>query len=103
MRIVYLNPIGRIGGSERVLLDVIAGVTATGAGHTAQLILLEDGPLRTAAEAAGATVRVLPAPAQFRTLGDSGGASKLGLALRMLLALPATRAYARELGQGIDR
>jgi glycosyltransferase involved in cell wall biosynthesis len=94
VRVVFLNPAGVIGGAERVLLAAVRGVREH-LGTVPSVVLLADGPLREAAERAGATVDVLPLPPALAGVGDTqlrGG--KLGTLLRLMRtgatsALPA--------------
>ncbi len=71
MRIVYLNPIGDIGGAERSLL---AWMRATrSAFPQAELILIApaEGSLGTAAREIGVHVEIAPWPERVAGLGDS--------------------------------
>src|SRR4051794_21018126 len=78
MRILFLNPIGRIGGGERVLLDVLAELRAQRPDIERRLVLLEDGPLAAAARELGVNVSVLQAGAALASIGDSGVRSARG-------------------------
>ena len=71
MRVTYLNPVGTIGGAERVLLAALRALPAAIPGYAPTLILLADGPLRAAAESAGARVVVVELPAALAGLGDT--------------------------------
>jgi glycosyltransferase involved in cell wall biosynthesis len=98
LRLLFLNPIGNIGGAERVLLMAIAGVKRDFPSASIQLIMLADGPLRTAAREAGAEVEVVPLSPGLGGIGDShlrGG--RAALALRSLVLLPALRSFIRRL------
>src|SRR4051812_14524539 len=114
MRILFLNPIGRIGGGERMLLDVLAELRAQRPDIERRLVLLEDGPLAAAARELAVHVSVLPTGASLASIGDSGlrstrgGAGKLGrvaslaaLAARGMLAAPALWRVVRELRREI--
>ena len=70
MRIVFLSPVGAIGGAERVLLDSIASLHAAVPAADLHLITGSDGPLVQAARAASATVTVLPMPPALGDMGD---------------------------------
>jgi glycosyltransferase involved in cell wall biosynthesis len=70
MRIVFLSPVGAIGGAERVLLDVIASLHAAIPAADIHLITGSDGPLIQAARAASATVTLLPMPPAVGDMGD---------------------------------
>ena len=62
MRILFLSPIGQIGGAERVLLDLIAGIRVAEPAHELHVLMMDDGPLAEAARSLGAQVGVLVAP-----------------------------------------
>lgn len=111
MRVVYLNPVGEVGGAELSLLDLMASVAGAIPGIERHLIVAGEGPLIGKAEAIGVTVHVLPLPDRLAALGDSGlrGRGRLGRAGMLLarvlpLALMAReyagrlRALLRELG-----
>lgn len=67
----YLNPVGTIGGAERVLLAGLRALPAALPGYAPTVLLLADGPLRAAAEALGARVVVVELPAALAGLGDT--------------------------------
>src|SRR5581483_647082 len=107
MRICFVNPVGQVGGAERVLLDAIASIRAAEPEHEIHLILMDDGPLKSAAEALGAKVLVLPAPRSIRELGDSAARGRSTLARirlvgSMLRVAPQMRSYARTLRLAIQ-
>lgn len=78
MRIVFLNPVGAIGGAERVLLDALASLRQADPAVTAHVIAGTDGPLLKQVEDLGATATLLPMPAALAGAGDSAliGAAK---------------------------
>lgn len=89
MRVLFLNPIGNVGGAERVLLTAVAGVRREWPDAQVRVITLSAGPLIDAVRALGAEADVVPLPAQLGAMGDSdlkGG--KLALLWRTLAALP---------------
>ncbi len=71
MRIVYLNPVGAMGGGERSLLDLIASVRAAEAQVEMSLIVCTDGPLIDAARSLGVRVQLVPMPTVLAQAGDS--------------------------------
>jgi glycosyltransferase involved in cell wall biosynthesis len=71
VRVVILNPAGVIGGGERVLLATVRAVRDHLPAAEPTVVLLADGPLRAAAELAGARVEVLPLPPALAGLGDT--------------------------------
>jgi glycosyltransferase involved in cell wall biosynthesis len=89
MRIAYLSASGRIGGAERVLLDLLASLRAAEPGWEAHVVVAGDGPLADEARALGAAVHLLPFPAALERTGDAGTGSGLALFLRLLAAGPA--------------
>jgi glycosyltransferase involved in cell wall biosynthesis len=103
MRIVYLNPVGALGGAERSLLDMMASVRQAMPGADLSLIVATAGPLIEEAEKIGARVRLLPMPANLVKVGDSGWRSGISpkSKLRVLGSLPsaglATWGYLRKL------
>ena len=70
MRILFLNPTGRIGGAETALLEAIAGLFEADPASCLSVIAGTDGPLVARARALGAEVRVLPFPPALVRLGE---------------------------------
>jgi glycosyltransferase involved in cell wall biosynthesis len=109
VRILYLNPIGGIGGAERVLLTAVAGVRRTEPSATIRVLTFTDGPLLPPVRDLGAEVEVVPMPAALRGLGDSqlrsakrwGG--RLGLLGRATLVVPVGCGYAARLRKAVSR
>lgn len=104
MRIVFLSPVGVIGGAERVLLTLVQALRLTEAEFDFHALVPEEGPLSADLRQADVTVHVLPLPERLRSLGDSG--STLGstgrqspLWLRLLGACPDGLRYVRRLRQ----
>jgi len=102
MQIVYFNPIGEIGGAERVLLLLLAESVRSDDTLQRRLLLGSDGPLRIEAEKLGIATEVLPLPSIVLKFGDSqlsagqaaGGTFRtVRLLLRSLLGLPGALAY----------
>jgi glycosyltransferase involved in cell wall biosynthesis len=71
MRITYVNPVGVVGGAEKVLLTILRTGFQQIPNYAPSLLLFADGPLRTEAEKLGVAVSVVPLPAEFMALGDS--------------------------------
>ena len=71
MRVVYLNPRGRMGGAEGVLLDILGGIKSTEPEWKLDLIVSEPGPLEDKANALEVATILLPFPASLARLGDS--------------------------------
>lgn len=101
MKIVYLNPIGRLGGAESLLLDLLASLRAARSEWRLELIVPEPGILASRASALGVAVHIVPMPAALGRLGDAaarGGSSKLELLWRLILVSPKTLLYRHRLG-----
>jgi len=107
LRILFLNPVGFLGGAERVLLDVMASLrSALPAGSSMRLICLAEGPLIGEARSLGIEADVLPLPARITNLGESGlGGGKFskaaGLAAALAIGSPAALQYARRFRQTV--
>jgi glycosyltransferase involved in cell wall biosynthesis len=103
LRIVYLNPVGVIGGAERCLLAILGSLRETRPNADRHLIAATDGPLLSEARDLGVNVHLLPMPDAMAELGDFGfqGRGRLGTALalarRSLPAGLATRRYLKQL------
>src|SRR4051812_37501010 len=106
MRILFLSPIGHIGGAERVLLDLIEEIKVQSNNIEVCLLLLADGPLASAAREVGANVMLVPAPEATTGLGDSaatnGGSGRFEVFLRALLASPGVLRLAARLRNAIE-
>lgn len=92
MRIVYLNPVGALGGAERSLLDMIASVREADPTVSLHLLVCADGPLIEHAESLGVDVTLLPMPPSLAELGDSRLKDFCRLRLIQELAVRGTRA-----------
>lgn len=74
--LLFLDPSGALGGAERVLLDLLAGLREIAPALRCAVLCFEDGPLLDEARALGARAYVLPLPPVAASLGDwSLGAS----------------------------
>jgi glycosyltransferase involved in cell wall biosynthesis len=71
MRVLFLSPVGVIGGAERVLLTAVAGLKRTDPDLAIRVIAPADGPLLPALSTAGAEVEIVPMPSILTRLGDS--------------------------------
>jgi glycosyltransferase involved in cell wall biosynthesis len=65
--VVVLATLGRLGGAERSLVELLAHVDDT---LRFTVLLPEDGPLEAAVRATGAACRVVPWPGRIRRLGE---------------------------------
>jgi len=109
MRILFLNPTGRIGGAENSLLDVIASLRRAAPEWSLGLVVGSDGPLIGRAREFGVDVRALPYPTALAVLGDSAASGSSQLLHKaahfgaLLQAAPSTVRYARLLRSEIAR
>jgi glycosyltransferase involved in cell wall biosynthesis len=71
MRIVFLAPVGKIGGAERCLLDVLASLRSAEPDWPIHLIAGGDGPLLSAAAGLGVATTALTFPAALARIGDA--------------------------------
>lgn len=100
MRIVYLNPSGRLGGAETSLRELLASVRTAEPAWELWLVLGEDGPLANIARELGVQVVVMPFPPALARLGDTGRASAM---LGLLGTTVATARYASALSRWLRR
>jgi glycosyltransferase involved in cell wall biosynthesis len=109
LRIVYLNPVGVLGGAERSLLDVMASLRKAAPAARLHLITATDGPLLEVAGNLGVDATVLPMPGALVAMGDSawtgrsGLRSVLGLAHRGAVGAWTAWRYAQQVRAAIDR
>ena len=96
MRIVYLNPCGKLGGAETSLREILASMRAAEPGWDLWLILGEDGPLADIARDLGVQVVVKPFPPSLARLGDSGLEEH---SWALLKTVTDTAKYIRSLGR----
>ncbi|WP_413171773.1 glycosyltransferase family 4 protein [Anabaena azotica] len=89
MKIVFVNPVGAIGGAERALLTIMAALLNTKPDMQIYLIAGTDGSLIGQAEKLGVEVKVLKLPEEFNQLGDSAlrGNSKVAAGMKLLFQL----------------
>ncbi len=71
MKVLFLNPIGTLGGAEQCLLDLIASLRRASPELQMEVVALEDGPLLSEASALGASTDVFHLPQPLTTLGES--------------------------------
>lgn len=71
MRILYVNPVGEIGGAERVLLTIFETLKQIQPTIELHLLLFSNGPLADKSAALGVQVQVLPLPERLNHSGDS--------------------------------
>jgi glycosyltransferase involved in cell wall biosynthesis len=71
MRILFLSPVGVVGGAERVLLTAVAGIRRVEPSAVVRVITPVDGPLLAAISEIGAETEIVPMPSILSRLGDS--------------------------------
>jgi glycosyltransferase involved in cell wall biosynthesis len=71
VKVLFLNPIGELGGAERSLLDLIRALKQASDSLELILAVLAPGPLLDAARRLGCEVRLIPLPPGLAELGDS--------------------------------
>jgi len=98
MRVVYLNPCGKLGGAETSLLEIMASLHAAAPEWEIHLVLGEDGPFADEARARGAQVTVEPFPAALARLGDSRRHPLMAIG-NLLRAAGSARSYRRRLAR----
>jgi glycosyltransferase involved in cell wall biosynthesis len=74
VRVLFLNPIARIGGAEQSLLDLLSCLRDSA---TVGLLTLEDGPLVARARELGVQTTVVTLPPELMRLGDAGASPSL--------------------------
>ncbi|CAN5169074.1 N/A [soil metagenome] len=85
--IVFLNPVGMVGGAERILLTMVQQTRTLHPDWTITAVLLGDGPLVAILESLGVRVVVLPLPSKAAKLGDTqlrSGSSRVSKVLSLL-------------------
>ena len=95
MRILFLNPIGALGGAERSLLDIFSALRELEPGWQLFLLAGADGPLLSEASKLGVVSEVLPMPDELLVLGDSAHQGKFATLLRLLSGAKKSLRYAK--------
>ena len=102
MRILFLNPIGELGGAERSLLDLVRSLREHETSLGISVISFADGPLISALSGLGVEARVVPIPGAQARLGDSGlGLGTVADLARSTVAGPAFARFLHRLGREI--
>ncbi|HEY2514311.1 MAG TPA: glycosyltransferase [Polyangiaceae bacterium] len=106
MTVLFLDPVGTLGGAERCLLDLAASMRASQRALRMGLIVGGDGPLVAEAERIGMEVTVLPLPRSVSRAGDSAIDGLAGVVRSfpsLLVAGAALGSYGIELERIIRR
>jgi glycosyltransferase involved in cell wall biosynthesis len=108
LKVMYLCPLGELGGAERALLDLMAALRAANPQWRLALIAASDGELVTRAREMGVAASVIPLPPVIAALGDAGAGGPAGRQTRLrkvtgslVKALPAMVLYAQNLKHAI--
>ena len=106
MEIVFVNPVGAIGGAEKALLTILAALRTAQPEVKLHLIVGTSGLLVETAQNLGVQVKVLQLPEQVNQLGDSALKGKQSTAVFSLLwqvatTLPAIAQYVMEFRRSI--
>jgi glycosyltransferase involved in cell wall biosynthesis len=99
--LLLLSVSGRLGGAERVLVDIVAVTRGLQPDWAIHVLSVEEGPLRREVESLGASYDVLPLPRLFAATGEHGRHPVI-TAARLAMALPSLVRYARALGKRLD-
>jgi glycosyltransferase involved in cell wall biosynthesis len=106
MRILYLNPVGKLGGAEALLLDLLASMREARPEWTLDLIVPEHGIIAARASAIGIAVHVIAMPRALARLGDSTNGQRLrtwSLAWRIVRAFPGGVLYLSRLRRKVSQ
>ncbi len=108
MRVLFLNPVGSVGGAEQALITAVSELRAADPSTDVRLIVGTDGPLVGRMANLGVGVEVLPMPIAIRRVGESGvSAGAVGRISKFLMAavraMPSACVYARQLRDAVRR
>ena len=99
--VVILSASGELGGAERALLDLVAGLVELEPALRITVIIAAPGPLSAAVAAVGAVPVVLAFPRAIAGLGDAAAAlarrGTLHIVRDLVTAVPAVAGYVRRL------
>jgi glycosyltransferase involved in cell wall biosynthesis len=101
LRLLYLSPVGELGGAERCLLTMIRAVRETDPGIEPHLLACAEGPLLAEARRAGAQTHCLSLPPILAQMGTAG--LLRSNPLQALAAWPEARDYVRQYRSAIER
>lgn len=103
MRIALVSVIDQLGGSEAVLVQLIAEVRRLRPHWNVHLVVPGNGALAERAHAEGACPHVVPMPPSIARIGDwAGGERTLALAARIARAIADVPRYERQFASAID-
>lgn len=109
MKVLYLDPAGHLGGAERAMLDLMAGVANENPDWRLALITAADGDLLCEARKLGVDSSVVPIPAPLAEIGDAGAGGPAGnqtplwnVSARLCASVPSVISYSRKLAHAIE-
>jgi glycosyltransferase involved in cell wall biosynthesis len=94
MRVLYLNPVGTIGGAEKSLLDILEALRIAEPEWRLGLVVGGEGPLTAKAANIGVSAKEVRLPQAIAALGDAGNRARGSLAGRAVLLGRCLRAAA---------
>jgi glycosyltransferase involved in cell wall biosynthesis len=104
MRVLFLSPIGNIGGAERVLLSTAAGLKRERPDMVLRVISLSPGPLLDAVRDLGGEAEAVSLPVELGELGDSRlSQSRFHLVAAAARKLPRLYSFLSQLRAAITR
>lgn len=104
MRVAFVSVSSQLGGSEAVLLQLLAGLPAARPSWERHLLAPAEGPLVSRARELGTAVHVVPMPPALARLGESGSdGSVTRLARGLAGAAVALRGYERQVGAVLEQ
>ena len=102
MKILFINPVGVIGGAERALLTIFAAIYHQKTDLEIHLIVGTNGPLIEQAKNLGVQVQILPLPDSINQLGNSALKEKdkiISTLLKIIIILPSIGKYLWQIHQ----
>ncbi|MBV8362908.1 MAG: hypothetical protein JO189_33980, partial [Deltaproteobacteria bacterium] len=109
MRVLFLSPTAGLGGAERALLEMVAGLHEQYPRCQITVILGESGVLARKLHTLHASILLVPFPKALALIGDAGAGGPAGagvghwqVVLRLAGAAPLTAVYLRRLGEVIS-
>ena len=103
MRIALVSVSSQLGGSEAVLLQLIAQLRRLRPDWPVHLVVPDDGPLVARGRACGAEIHVVPMPASIARIGEWGsGGRGLGVVSQIAGALGELPDYQRRFAAAVS-
>jgi glycosyltransferase involved in cell wall biosynthesis len=103
MRVLFISPVGELGGAERCLLTMIRALRDIDADVEPHLLACAEGPLLDEARQAGARIHCVPLPAALAEMGTGGLGATATFARRAFRAWPHGRDYLRRFRSALER